>query len=332
MNIPKRPAMPEQIKLITEVEIPSYPFQLDHRSPILMMGSCFADEVGRMLERYLFPVCINPFGVTYNPLSVLGGIKALMEKEAYGYEDLDYHHGLWFSFDHYTRFSHPDKKQVLQGINQQFQNAKSFLESASFLILTWGTAWVYRHNERDRVVNNCHKLPAGEFNRHRLTPKQVIKPYEIEFGTLFKRYPGLKVLLTVSPVRHLKDGAHGNQLSKSTLLLAAQSLEERFPDHCFYFPSYEIVMDELRDYRFYGSDLVHPSETATRYIWEKLQHVLIHKESKQIIRELEPVIRMRAHRPIHSHGIAHQKMVEQMENRISELRKKYPDIAWDNWG
>ena len=319
------------MKLITEVQIPEYPFRLDHQTATLMMGSCFTEEVGRFLERYLFPVCINPFGVTYNPLSLLGGLKALIEKEDYAEGDLDHHNGQWFSFDHYTLFSNPDREKALEGINQQFQKAKGFLEHASLLALTWGTAWVYRYRKTDRVVNNCHKIPAREFTRSRLTPRQIIEAYEPYLTSLFSYQPGLKILFTVSPVRHWKDGAHGNQLSKSVLMLAAEALQQTFPENCFYFPSYEIVMDELRDYRFFGTDLVHTNELATNYIWEKFSNALIHEKSHQIIRELEPLLKFRGHRPLQTEGSAYEQMFHRMNELMRELQNRYPDLAWGNW-
>jgi hypothetical protein len=322
---------PTDMKLITEVKIPEYPFRLDHHSPVLMMGSCFTEEVGKFLHRYLFPVCINPFGVTYNPLSLLGGLKALIEKEGYVAGDLEQHNGQWFSFDHYTLFSHPDREKALKGINLQFHQAKGFLENASFLILTWGTAWVYRLRSTDRVVNNCHKLPSREFNRSRLTPRQIIEAYEQFLTSLFRYQPGLKILFTVSPVRHWKDGAHGNQLSKSVLLLAGEALQQTFPEHCFYFPSYEIVMDELRDYRYFGADLVHTNDIATEYIWEKFSGSLIHEESRFMIRALEPLLKLKAHRSIQTEGPAFEQMVGRISELKQTLQNKYPDLAWDNW-
>lgn len=319
------------MKLITEVEIPEYPFKLDHHSNALMMGSCFAEEVGRFLERYLFPMCINPFGVTYNPLSVLHGLKALTEKDVYSAADLQQHSGLWFSFDHYTKFSHPDRDQALEGINLKFLEAKDFLAGTSVLMITWGTAWVYRHGSTQRVVNNCHKIPAKEFTRFRLSTQQVIEAYEPFLDSLISQSPDIRILFTVSPVRHWKDGAHGNQLSKAVLLLAVESLQQTFPDHCYYFPSYEIVMDELRDYRYYGNDMVHANELATRYIWEKFSKVLLHEQSLNIIHELEPLLRMRRHRPIRTEGPAHEQMVSRMNELKTKLQHKYPYLAWGKW-
>jgi hypothetical protein len=319
------------MKLITEVELPAYPFQLDHGTAMLMMGSCFAEEIGRFLERYLFPVCINPFGVTYNPLSLLHGLKALTGKEAYAEADLDQHNGLWFSFDHYTKFSHPDREKALEGINLKFLEAKDFLARTSVLMITWGTAWVYRHGSTQRVVNNCHKIPAKEFTRMRLSSRQVIEAYEPMLDSLISQSPDIRILFTVSPVRHWKDGAHGNQLSKAVLLLAVESLRQSFPDHCYYFPSYEIVMDELRDYRYYANDMVHTNELATRYIWEKFSQVLIHQQSLDIIHDLEPLLRMRAHRPIRPEGPLHAQVVLRMKELRTKLNQKYPRLAWENW-
>jgi hypothetical protein len=319
------------MKLITEVTIPDYPFELDHNSPLMMLGSCFTEEIGRFLFNYLFPVCINPFGVTYNPGSVLKGLQSLTTKENYTAEDLRYYNGLWFSFDHYTRFSDPDKEKTLERINLRFHEAKEMLDKAALLIITWGTAWVYRHGKERKVVNNCHKLPAGEFVRERLRPAQVVDRYAPFLEDLFKQKPGLKVLFTVSPVRHWKDGAHGNQLSKATLLLAADDLVRSFPNHCFYFPSYEMVMDEMRDYRFYGTDLIHPNETATRYIWERFRKALITERSEKIINELEPLLKLKGHRPVRPSGSGQIRMEEKKASLQRGLRDQYPHLSWKNW-
>jgi len=257
-------------------------------------------------------------------------LKALTEREAYEAGDLHYHNGQWISFDHYTRFSHPDQEEALQKINRKFHEAKKILEHAPALLITWGTSWIYRHRMSDRVVNNCHKIPAREFSRSRLTPGQVIKLYEPFISSLISTRPDLQLIFTVSPVRHWKDGAHGNQLSKAVLLLAADELVQAFPRNCSYFPSYEIVMDELRDYRYFGSDLVHTNEQATRYIWEKFSGVLIHERSLQIIQELDSLLRMKAHRPFQFEGISYEKWMKRIDELRQNLQQKYPELSWDN--
>ncbi len=317
------------MKLLTEVALPDYPFGVNHQTGILMMGSCFTENIGRLLERYLFPVCINPFGVTYNPLSVKKSLEALMHKEAYEEEDLDLHNELWFSFDHDTGFSDPERTGALERINRTFKAAKEILKKADLLVLTWGTSWVYRYNQTGEVVCNCHKIPAGEFTRTRLSPREIIAAYELLLPELFSFNRKLKILHTVSPVRHWKDGAHGNQLSKAALLLAGDALERHFPEHFFYFPSYEIVMDELRDYRFYAGDLLHTSDQATRYIWEKFQDALMGKATGEIIGEVEALRKMTEHRPLSSGGGTDPRLQELFQQKLGQVREKYPNLDWE---
>jgi hypothetical protein len=318
------------MKLITEVALPEYPFSLDHESPVLLMGSCFTENIGRQLERYRFPVCINPFGVTYNPLSVKRGLEALMDKDAYEAQDLNLHNNLWFSFDHYTGYSSPDRDKALEKINSSFHSAKELLDKAGVLILTWGTSWIYTYNKTGRVVCNCHKIPAKEFTRTQLSTEEIIAAYQTLLPRLFEFNGKLKIIHTVSPVRHWKDGAHGNQLSKAALLLAGENLQKQFPGQFFYFPSYEIVMDELRDYRFYSADMLHTNEQTTAYIWEKFQKTLIGESSMEIIRDMEPVLKMMEHRPMGSNVKAHQQMAKKLKQAVEILKIKYSDLDLTN--
>jgi hypothetical protein len=318
------------MKLLTEISLPDYPIQIDHRAPSLFLGSCFTDNIGRLLQRSLFPVSINPFGVTYNPVSVMKQLFALMEKEHYKPGDLNQHGDLWFSFDHYTGFSSPDREICLEGINKTFLESKKVLSQAKLLVITWGTAWVYSYKTTGEVVCNCHKIPTNEFTRSRLSVKEIIGFYSELLPKLFQHNPNLKVLFTVSPVRHWKDGAHGNQLSKASLLLATEALEQQFPEQVFYFPSYELLMDELRDYRFYGEDLLHPNNSATRYIWEKFQKVLVSEESQQIVSEMEPLLKMEEHRPSEIASETHQKTLKKRDGKRAILKNKYPFLNWQS--
>lgn len=317
------------MKLLTEVSLPEYPFSLNHRSQVLMMGSCFTENIGRLMQRYLFPVCVNPFGVTYNPMSVKKGLEALLHKEAYQAEDLDRHEELWISFDHDTSFSSAERDQSLQKINRSFQEAKECLKQAQALILTWGTSWVYRYRASGEVVCNCHKIPNKEFSRSRLTPGEIITAYESLLPELFAFNSQLKIIHTISPVRHWKDGAHGNQLSKASLLLAGDALQHQFPDQFFYFPSYEIVMDELRDYRFYADDMLHMSEKTTRHIWERFQEAVIEDGAKEIIGEVEALRKMQEHRPLNEEGDAERLRSVRLQEKLETARRKYPELSWD---
>lgn len=314
------------MKLITEVALPDYPFQLDHRNPVLLLGSCFTENIGRLLERYRFPAGINPFGVTYNPLSVQKGLQNIMYKATYTEKDLHYYKDLWFSFDHYTGFSSPDREEALEKINRSLLSAKELLKEAGILILTWGTSWVYSYNKTGQVVCNCHKIPAKEFTRARLSSDEIVAAYKKLLPQLFEFNSKLKIIYTVSPVRHWKDGAHGNQLSKASLLLAGDALEKAFQGSFFYFPSYEIVMDELRDYRFYANDMLHTNDQSAVYIWEKLRQVLISESSEVIIRDLEPILRMQEHRPINTGGKALEQLEERLAEKIRIFKTRHPEI------
>ena len=321
----------KHMKLVTKVSLPEYPFRLDHHSNILMMGSCFTDHIGQQLKKYLFPVCINPFGVIYNPLSVKKGLLSLLNREAYTADDLQKHHELWFSFDHYTGFSSPDRELALQNINKSFSIAKSFLQTTRYLVITLGTAWVYRYKATGEVVCNCHKIPSSRFLRSRLSVDEIITAYQSLLPALWDKDPDLNVILTVSPIRHWKDGANGNQLSKATLLLAIDQLIEQFSAHLFYFPSYEIVMDELRDYRYYGEDLLHLSATATKYIWDKFRESCIGVPSVKIMEELEKLLRMSSHRTRHAATNSHRDMVQKREQYHRKLQEAYPFLRWENF-
>lgn len=317
------------MKLLTEVSLPEYSFRIDHHAPSIFMGSCFTENIGRLVKRSKFPVNINPFGTTYNPASLTKQLESLLRKARYVAEDLDKEKGLWFSFDHYTGFSSPDRDHCLEGINKRFLQAKEDLGNAKLLVITWGTAWVFRNRQNEEVVCNCHKIPAGRFTRERLSVKEIIQLYSKLLPMLFDHNPDLKILITVSPVRHWKDGAHGNQLSKASLLLAAEAMEQEFPRQVNYFPSYEIVMDELRDYRYYAEDMLHPSETTTTYIWEKFQKALVSEESQQIISALEPLLKMEEHRFMESGGEGHLLAIGKQKEKRATLQKKYPFLPWE---
>lgn len=316
------------MKLQSEVALPNYPFQLDHQSPILMMGSCFTENIGQLLDKHLFPVCVNPFGVNYNPLSVKNGLEALIHKERYKEGDLELYNHRWLSFSHDTWYSSNQQEAALETINKDFLEAKEMLKRAGTLFITWGTAWIYRLNSTGVVVSNCHKIPASQFSRSRLTTREIIKEYEKIMPLLLEFNPGLKIVNTVSPVRHWKDGAHGNQLSKSTLLLAGEALRESFPKQFFYFPSYEIVMDELRDYRFYADDLFHINKMGTSYIWERFARAFLHEKSKKVIEELEPLLKLLAHRPMVKEGESYEKLMIARDEKLKKLKKEYPEIQW----
>jgi hypothetical protein len=243
------------IKLKTEVILPDIPVKIGYRAPSLMMGSCFTESIGLHLRERLFPVEVNPFGILYNPASIANSLEILMAERFFEAKDLFFANGLWNSFYHHSRFSNPDRQACLNEINSKIEEASRILRGSNLLFCTFGTSWVFEEISSGRIVSNCHKLPAATFSRYRLSPSGILKLWEKLIPGLWQVNPDLKIVFTVSPIRHLKDGLHENNLSKAVLLLAIDELQKQFgKERIFYFPSYEILLDELRDYRFYAPD------------------------------------------------------------------------------
>lgn len=275
------------------------PFGIDYATGIVCLGSCFSDEIGRRLQEGDFHIELNPFGTLYNPASIASALRRIMYDREIGMEDLVEHEGLWHSWHHHGSFSRATAEECLEACNCRIHQAHEALKQASLLMITFGSAWIY---EREgQVVANCHKLPQENFVRRKMSVEDIVSLWRPLLKELYSFHPHLSTLFTVSPIRHIGDGLHGNQLSKSTLLLAIDELVDselppakrkkkgakvEEPDHpvTVYFPAYEIVVDELRDYRFYEADMVHPSTLAVDVVWDRFQRVT-----------MVPAIREQAH-------------------------------------
>jgi hypothetical protein len=316
------------MKFRSEISIPEIKVKIGCEKPVVMLGSCFTENIGTYLVQHLFNVTVNPFGVIYNPFSIRNAIEALMYKDSYNIEDLDRHNELWFSFDHYTKFSDPDQQKALHKINNSFERAKTLIKASDRLILTFGTAYIYTLKSNGRIVNNCHKIPAREFDRRRLTIREITDAYAELINKILSRQPGMQILFTVSPVRHLKDGFTENQRSKATLLLSIDELVQAFPGTCDYFPSYEIMMDDLRDYRFYDNDLVHPNEQGMTYISELFREHCLDAPARAAISALDPLIRTLNHRPQHTTTEAFRKLRTATQYQIRKLKNEFPFLQW----
>lgn len=280
------------MKLSTPIEIGRPNWQLCHDDPVLLLGSCFTDEVGDRLARSGFDVLCNPFGTLYNPLSIAACWERVQSGVPFSHDCLVEHEGLFHSWLHHGSFSRSGAQEVLDACNAALEKTCRFVERNPVLIITLGTAYAFFLNDPDspmngQVVANCHKLNARYFERRRLSVDEVVvacRPWT-KLG---------RALFTVSPIRHLADGLHGNQLSKATLLLALEQLG------CDYFPSYEILLDELRDYRFYARDLCHPSDVAVDIVYERFQQTYMSEPTRQNCRECEKHYRQSQHRQIHN--------------------------------
>ena len=312
------------MSFFTEINIPEFPSKLDYSKSMMLMGSCFTENIGQKLLDLKFKVNMNPFGILYNPESIANSLKILLEKRIFTEKDLFKDHGLWNSFYHHSRFSDIDLDTALQKINERIAGSNEFLKTADFLIITFGTAWVYELKETGTIVSNCHKVPASEFERFRLGIYEITETYRELLEQIWKINPGLKVIFTVSPIRHWKDGAVENQLSKATLLLVIDQLIRGFGDQgCAYFPSYEIVMDELRDYRFYAEDMLHLSPVATDYIFDRFTKVMVSAESIEISGQVSKITKAILHRPFNPQSVEYKKFLRSNLNEISRLESRF---------
>ncbi len=317
-------------KFQTEVQIPEFAWKTGYQIPNLFMGSCFTENVGGKMAALKYPVDINPFGILYNPVSVAHGLRYLLQKKEFTENDLVQYDRLWHSFFHHSRFSSPDLDKTLNLINSRIKASATVLKNAGFLFLTFGTAWVYEYKTTGQTVSNCHKIPEKEFRRFRLTPGEIVEEYRQLLSDIWEFNPKIKVIFTVSPIRHWKDGAIENQRSKATLLLAADKLVRGFgEERCNYFPAYEIVMDELRDYRFYEEDMIHLSNAAVNHIWEKFQISLIEKESRDFSESVKKIISAINHRPFNQFTMEHLNFLKQSLQKAYRLEEKfqYLDLA-----
>lgn len=313
----------------TQINIVRKGNEISHKDRIVMMGSCFAENIGQKLIQDKFNVDLNPFGILYNPVSVAQSIDILLEKKMFEESDIFFDKGVYHSFHHHGKFSDSDKDKFLNNINVSIDRSGDYLKEASFLLVTFGTAYVYEYKKTGKIVSNCHKVPASEFQRCRLNVACIVTLWDDIISKLHAANPNLTILFTVSPIRHLRDGLHDNQLSKSTLLLAIDELRRKF-SFVGYFPSYEILIDDLRDYRFYDEDLVHPNHTAINYVWEVFAQTHFSKNTQGINKEWGKISQALQHRPFNTETEEHKHFLKQTLLKLESFHDKYPYIYCDN--
>lgn len=307
----------------TRVEIPLSPVNITYESHVMTLGSCFAENIGKKMHDVYFLTDINPFGVLYNPVSIRNSIALLLKNNEFTKEDIFENKSLWQSFSHSSQFSDSTPEVCLDKINNRLETSRSFLQKADFLLITFGTAWVFEEKKSGSVVANCHKLPESKFVRKRLSVSDIATDFTVLISKLQTRYPNLELIFSVSPIRHWKDGAHENNISKSTLLLAIDTLQKVF-EHVHYFPAYEIQLDELRDYRFYASDMLHPSEVAVDYIWKRFSETFFSDQTMQLKMRLDQLAADLAHRPLHPESIEYNNFLIKTDKRRAELKIEFP--------
>ena len=298
---------------------------LHHSDALVMMGSCFSDNIGAKLRNAMMLVDVNPFGTVYNPLSIASSLDRLIDNEPVPGMELFAQNGSWNHYAFHSRYSMPDKQAALQRMNQRIARSHEHLKTSQVLVLTLGTAMAYRLRATGQVVNNCHKMPAPLFERELVSCRDITQALTTACRRLRAFNPSLRIIFTVSPIRHIADGLEVNSLSKATLRVAVdQVLHELSDGLVCYFPAYEIVMDDLRDYRFYATDMVHPSEVAIEYIWQTFQAAYFDDRSAQAIARCERVNKRLAHRPMSSNREVVDRFNADTRAVVRNLIKEYP--------
>lgn len=309
----------------TIIELEEKKNKIDYSNRIMFLGSCFAENIGEIFNINKFKVSVNPYGIVYNPISVANVLKSIISKESFRDDDFIFTNDKWASFLHHGKFSNFNISILKEDLEDNRKKAYDFLVSTDVLIITLGTSWVYENIQTSRIVSNCHKLPSSTFNRYRLSVNDIVSEYNSLINRLRDINPKLKIIFTLSPIRHLKDTAHGNQLSKSVLLLAIDEIVSKF-SNIEYFPSYEIVMDDLRDYRFYKDDMIHISDFAVQYIWESFKKIYFSIETENTMKEVNKIIKAVNHRPTDPFSSQYSKFLINTIKKVDDLNLKYPEI------
>ncbi len=317
------------MNLITSVDIPKYGFEISHKSKLVFTGSCFAENIGLKLKDLKFSVQVNPLGINYNPMSVGKSLDHAMSKNYILENDLFLANELWNSYDFHSHFSKADKTECLKHINSSIDLSYDFLKRTDYLFISLGTAYVYSLNTDGSFVSNCHKQDDKIFKRDLLKPKQIVKYWSEIIKGLNVFNKNIKIFFTVSPIRHKRDGFIANQLSKSVLFVAINELKEKF-GNIFYFPSYEIMLDELRDYRFYADDMIHPSDKAVEYIFKKFGDAFFSKETIMLTNRINKIIRGLNHKVFSFMSESHFKHLKKLKDEIKTLQNEHDFIDFKN--
>jgi hypothetical protein len=305
----------------TEISIPSSPVRIDHQSDIFTIGSCFSDVIGEKLLRNKFNVLANPFGVAFNPESILYLLNASFDKYESNQDDFIEHNNIWKNYHFHSELSGSRLEELRKKIEIKISKAGKFISKTDILAITFGTSFVYRLKSNQKIVANCHKMPSALFDKELLNPEDIIASFNMFYKKAMLVNPGLKIILTVSPVRHIKDSIQLNSLSKSILRVICHKLSKQH-ENISYFPAYEIMMDDLRDYRFYKEDMIHPTEVAEKYIWEKFIETYLEASSKEFIKEWTGVLKALEHKSFHPDSDSHQKFIRETIQKVKSLSKQ----------
>ena len=305
------------------IQINGLPEPISYRSKLLLTGSCFTEHIGNKLEELKFDVLQNPNGILFDPFSVADSLVSYTTNRQYSENDLIYLNEVWQSWHHHSRFSHTNARECVRMINESQERAHAFLKEADWLIITLGSSFSYRLVENGMPVANCHRAPAQTFRKHMMSIEETNSAMDNCIHQLFHFNKKLRILFTVSPVRHIRDGVVENNRSKARLIEVVHHLVNKF-DRLFYFPAYELVIDVLRDYRFYDIDMVHPNYPATEFVLEKFRQHYIDESSQLLMEEVRKIVVARKHKPFQPDTNAHRQFLQNHYNKAKELQERYP--------
>lgn len=314
----------------TKVPIPESNQPIDYNSKVISIGSCFAENMGEKFEYFKFQNTVNPFGIIFNPVSIEKLVNRIVSKIEFTEKDIFFHNEQWHCFEVHSELSDSNKEEFLQRLNTILKVTYTKISEATHIIITYGTSWVYRNIEKNEIVANCHKIPQKQFSKEIISVETIEKSIQNTIELIQTINPNCHFIFTISPVRHIKDGFVENQRSKAYLITALQNLltKEHFLGNTDYFPSYEILMDELRDYRFYAQDMLHPNQLAIDYIWEKFKKSSINENAFETMDEVEKIQKALAHKPFNVNSESHQKFILNLQNKMELLQKQYPFLRF----
>jgi GSCFA family len=317
------------MNFMVNIDIKELPKQISYGDKILLIGSCFTEHIGNSLEELKFSILQNPNGILFDPISVCRSLVSCINEKKYNEADLFQYNELWQSWQHHSRFSNIDKSECLRIINESQHGAHEFLKNADWIIITLGSSFSYRLVSpgagMNAAVANCHRAPAQWFNKHLLGIEEIISEIDECIKQLFQFNKKLNIIFTVSPVRHIRDGVVDNNRSKARLIESVHHVVNK-STQLHYFPAYELVIDVLRDYRFYDADLVHPNYMATEFVLEKFSKSCISRESQQLMKEIREIVIARKHKAFQPATLAHQQFLQTHFKKVSSLQRKYPLI------
>ena len=301
--------------------------QIDYNSRVLLLGSCFAENIGHKFDYFKFQNSLNPFGILFHSLAIENLLARAINEEKYTKEELILFNEQWHCLDAHSSLSNSSRDVLQNNINSAINNLSIEIKDVSHVIITLGTSWVYRYLATDAVVANCHKIPQKQFSKELLSADEVLESLQAIISLLKSINTKVAIILTISPVRHLKDGFLENSQSKAHLITAAHQLID-YRKKIFYFPSYEIMMDELRDYRFYNEDMVHPNPLAVKYIWEKFREVWISEHAFEIMKSVDTIQKGLSHKPFNPNTERHRVFQKNLEEKILDLQQQLPNLQF----